>query len=76
LAQTDGLLIAAALAVSASLASAQAVNVTLSEWKVGLDRDTVQAGSVTFKVAGMSRTPVVTADDKPGVPKKPDSAIR
>ena len=38
------ILIAAALAVSASLASAQAVNVTLSEWKVGIDRDTVQAG--------------------------------
>jgi hypothetical protein len=38
------ILIAAALAVSASLGSAQAVNVTLSEWKVGIDRDTVQAG--------------------------------
>ena len=44
------ILIAAALAGSASLASAQAVNVTLSEWKVGLDRDTVPAGSLTFRV--------------------------
>jgi len=26
---------------------------------------------LTHKVAGMSRTPVVTADDKPVVPKKP-----
>jgi plastocyanin len=44
------ILIVAALAVSASLATAQAVNVTLSEWKVGLDRDTVPAGSLTFRV--------------------------
>ncbi len=39
-----------ALAASSSLANAQAVAVTLSEWKVGLARDTVQTGSVTFRV--------------------------
>jgi plastocyanin len=45
--------IAAALAgvcVSASLASAQAVAVNLSEWKVSMPRDTVAAGAVTFRV--------------------------
>lgn len=44
------MLIAAALAVSASVASAQPVAVTLTEWKVGLARDTVKAGPVTFRV--------------------------
>ena len=44
------LLIVAALAVTASVAPAQSVNVTLSEWKIGLSRDTVQAGAVTFEV--------------------------
>jgi plastocyanin len=44
------LLFIAALAASSSVAGAQAVNVTLSEWKVGLSRDTVRAGSVTFRV--------------------------
>jgi uncharacterized cupredoxin-like copper-binding protein len=44
------MLIVAALAISSSVAAAQAVNVTLSEWKVVLDRDTVRAGRVTFKV--------------------------
>jgi len=44
------ILIIVALAASSSVASAQAVNVTLSEWKVGLERDTVRAGAVTFKV--------------------------
>jgi plastocyanin len=44
------ILIVAAFAASSSVATAQAVTVTLSEWKVGLARDTVQAGSVTFKV--------------------------
>lgn len=43
-------LIVAALAASASVATAQAVPVTLSEWKVGLARDTVKAGAVTFRV--------------------------
>lgn len=43
-------LIVAALATTASVASAQSVTVTLSEWKIGLTRDTVQAGTVTFEV--------------------------
>jgi hypothetical protein len=42
-----GMLIIAALAASSSLAKAQPVTVTLSEWKVGLGRDTVRAGSAT-----------------------------
>ncbi len=45
-----GILVVAALALTSSVAAAQAVNVTLSEWKVDLARDTVKAGSVTFKV--------------------------
>ena len=45
------ILIAAAFATfSASAVKAQAVNVTLSEWKVELSRDTVKAGPVTFKL--------------------------
>jgi plastocyanin len=44
------LLIVAALAASSSLARAQAVAVTLSEWKVVLARDTVPSGPVTFRV--------------------------
>jgi len=44
------MLIAVALVASASVAKAQAVNVTLSEWKVELTRDTVVAGPVTFKI--------------------------
>ena len=43
-------LIVAALAASSSVAGAQAVTVTLSEWKVAMARDTVRAGSVTFRV--------------------------
>ena len=44
------LVICAALAALSSTATAQAVSVTLSEWKIGLSRDTVPAGSVTFRV--------------------------
>jgi len=44
------ILVAAALMTTSSVAMAQSVNVTLSEWKVVLDRDTVRAGAVTFKV--------------------------
>jgi plastocyanin len=44
------MLIIAALAALSSVAEGQAVNVTLSEWKVGLARDTVRAGSVTFRL--------------------------
>jgi uncharacterized cupredoxin-like copper-binding protein len=44
------ILLVAALAVTSSVASAQSVSVTLSEWKVELTRDTVHAGPVTFRV--------------------------
>ena len=44
------LLAVAALTLSSSLANAQAVTVKLSEWKVVLSRDTVRAGTVTFRV--------------------------
>ena len=44
------ILIAAAFAAMSSVAGAQSVNVTLSEWKVELTRDTVHAGPVTFLV--------------------------
>ena len=44
------LLIIAALAASSSVASAQAVTVKLSEWKIDLSRDTVRAGTTTFRV--------------------------
>ncbi|MDA1082254.1 MAG: cupredoxin domain-containing protein [Gemmatimonadetes bacterium] len=42
--------IVAAVALFASSAGAQPVDVTLSEWKVLMSRDTVKAGSVTFRV--------------------------
>jgi uncharacterized cupredoxin-like copper-binding protein len=44
------ILFVAAFAVTSSVASAQAVPVTLSEWKVELGRDTVKAGAVTFRI--------------------------
>jgi len=44
------IVIAAALLAVSSTAKAQAVNVTLSEWKIELSRDTVAAGPVTFKI--------------------------
>jgi uncharacterized cupredoxin-like copper-binding protein len=44
------LLIVAALAAVPSLAAAQSVPITLSEWKIESTRDTVKAGSVTFRV--------------------------
>lgn len=44
------MLIVAALAASSSVASAQAVTVTLAEFTLALTRDTVKAGPVTFKV--------------------------
>ena len=44
-------LIAATLvAAFSSVATAQSVPVTLSEWKIQLARDTVRAGSITFRV--------------------------
>lgn len=44
------MLLAAAVFTASSVAHAQAVAVTLSEWKVELSRDTVRAGAVTFKL--------------------------
>jgi len=41
---------AAALAALSSVARAQSIPVTVSEWKVEMARDTVQAGAVTFRV--------------------------
>ncbi|HVT40734.1 MAG TPA: cupredoxin domain-containing protein [Gemmatimonadaceae bacterium] len=49
------MLIVAALATSSSAAKGQPVTVTLSEWKVGLGRDTVRAGSVTFKLKNVGK---------------------
>jgi uncharacterized cupredoxin-like copper-binding protein len=45
------LVIAAGLAAMfSSAAAAQAVPVTLSEWKVEMSRDTLKAGPITFRV--------------------------
>ncbi|MGQ0639746.1 MAG: cupredoxin domain-containing protein [Gemmatimonadaceae bacterium] len=44
------LLIVTALAITSSVATAQSVTVTLSEWKIALSRDSVRAGAVTFEV--------------------------
>lgn len=44
------LLAAAVVLTSSAVARAQAVDVTLTEWKVELSRDTVHAGSVTFRI--------------------------
>ena len=44
------MLIVVALAATASVANAQPVPVTLSEWKIGMKSDTVKAGAVTFRV--------------------------
>ena len=49
------ILIVAALAASSSVAAAQAVTVTLAEFTLALARDTVRAGSVTFKVKNAGR---------------------
>ncbi|HEY9228690.1 MAG TPA: cupredoxin domain-containing protein [Gemmatimonadaceae bacterium] len=50
------MLIAAALATTiSSVAAAQAVPITLSEWKVDMGRDTVQAGAVTFRVKNQGK---------------------
>ena len=40
----------AALVAASSVANAQPIAVTLSEFKVGLSKDTVKAGAVTFRV--------------------------
>ena len=43
-------LIVAAFAATSSVATAQSVSVTLSEWKIEMSRDTVRAGAVTFRL--------------------------
>lgn len=45
------LIAAVALAASASVAAAQRVKVSLTEWKIAMSTDTVHAGSVTFQVS-------------------------
>ena len=47
------MLLAAALTALSTQAAAQApqpITVNLSEWKIGIARDTVQAGALTFRV--------------------------
>ena len=44
------MLIVVALVATTSVASAQTVPVTLSEWKIGMKSDTVKGGVVTFRV--------------------------
>jgi plastocyanin len=44
------LLVLLAFAALSSTASAQAIPVTLSEWKMKLGRDTVPAGKITFQI--------------------------
>ena len=59
------MLIVVALAATASVASGQAVPVTLSEWKIGMKSDTVKAGVVTFRVTnegGMNHAFYVLGD--------------
>lgn len=41
---------AALIAVLSSVAGAQSVPVTISEWKIEMARDTLRAGTVTFRV--------------------------
>ena len=65
------LVIAAGLAaVFSSAAAAQGVPVTLSEWKVALTRDTLPAGSVTFRVKNDGTMPHGFHVEGPGVDKE------
>ena len=54
---TRMLIAAAALAAVSSVAKAQAVPITLAEWKVEMARDTVKAGAVTFRVKNEGTMP-------------------
>ena len=63
------ILIAAALAACSSVAQAQAVTVTLTEFKVVLARDTVPAGSVTFRVKNAGKMTHALYVRGPGVEK-------
>jgi plastocyanin len=65
------MLIAAALAAAvSSVASAQAVPVTLSEWKVEMARDTLRAGPVTFRVKNQGTMVHGFHVEGPGVDKE------
>jgi uncharacterized cupredoxin-like copper-binding protein len=50
------ILAVAALAVTASVASAQGVATKLSEFKIELAKDTVKAGRVTFQISNIGST--------------------
>jgi plastocyanin len=54
---TRMLIAAGLLAAFSSVATAQAVPVNLSEWKVQLGRDTLRAGPVTFRVKNDGNVP-------------------
>src|ERR1041385_5924649 len=79
---TRMLMAAGLAAVLSSAAAAQSIPVTLSEWKVDMNRDTVKAGSVTFRVknggtivhalhvdgqGGDKETPQIPADQSPSL---------
>ena len=65
------LLIAAGLAaVFSSAAAAQAVPVTLTEWKIAVAADTLHAGSVTFRVKNDGTIPHGFHVEGPGVDKE------
>jgi plastocyanin len=71
------MLIAVALAATSSVAGAQAVTVTLSEFKLVLSRDTVKAGPVTFNVKNTGAMTHGLYVRGPGVAKgSPDVASR
>ena len=40
----------AALSTEAAAQASQPITVSLTEWKIGIPRDTVQAGAITFRV--------------------------
>jgi len=63
------ILVAAAIAGLSSAAGAQAVNVTLSEWKLEATRDTVHAGPVTFRVKNAGTMSHAFYVSGPGVEK-------
>ena len=59
----------AAVATFSSGAAAQDISVTLTEWKLRLSRDTVQAGSVTFEVTNRGTVDHSVQVVGPGVDK-------
>lgn len=63
------ILIAAALAVTASSARAQDVTVTLSEWRMRFSQDSVPAGNVTFNLVNRGVIAHALQITGPGVDK-------